>query len=597
MKERSLFHFEEKDTIAEEISSSQSEVLKSPEKNPYAKSQETSVVTAQGTALKASPTADETKPSAKSPIESPRTIPAATSIIAPVAERRVIDQGKTTYRIVSKSVREYQFIIPYNLYDNERVEVGQIFSVQDGGLTFLARVRDIVHDSNYEGKWDTSLKGTQFFDEDQIFNRVIAEPLGCIINGGFRKARTIPTKFSEVRKATEGEFKFLGQVMGDIEIGYLRNGSKTVEGIPVALHSDAMDHHMGVFATTGMGKSNFMKVFSASCMKLAASGKSKFGLLIVDPHGEYLKGKGPVKGLMHLKKYRDGLACYSIDKRNASDPGVEELAIGTREISPSDVRVLYEWSPAQLDALEAVPRIFDAGWFEEIQTHEGIDKLISEDFNENTIKVISRRMRTVKERNRYIDEARSSIPNIISRIQDGKVVLVDIPRMSDRSELFLLSVLSRCIMDRYKEDAPESRKNCLITIEEAQRVLGQGNVSRFESIAREGRKFGVGLCAITQQPKLIDKQLLSQFNTLVVMGLGDKNDRAQIEESAKQDLSSMDVEIQTLEKGEAIISTLNIPFPVPVRIHKYEHYLQDLENDDRSDERLISTGGFRPVLE
>ncbi len=116
-------------------------------------------------------------------------------------------------------------------------------------------------------------------------------------------------------------------------------------------------------------------------------------------------------------------------------------------------------------------------------------------------------------------------------------------------------------MDRYKEDAPEGRKNCLITIEEAQRVLGQGNISRFESIAREGRKFGVGLCAITQQPKLIDKQLLSQFNTLVVMGLGDKNDRDQIEESAKQDLSSMDVEIQTLEKGEAIVSTLNIPFP------------------------------------
>jgi DNA helicase HerA-like ATPase len=169
--------------------------------------------------------------------------------------------------------------------------------------------------------------------------------------------------------------------------------------------------------------------------------------------------------------------------------------------------------------------------------------------------------------------------------------------MSDRSELFLLSVLSRCIMDRYKEDAPEGRKNCLITIEEAQRVLGQGNISRFESIAREGRKFGVGLCAITQQPKLIDKQLLSQFNTLVVMGLGDKNDRGQIEESAKQDLSSMDVEIQTLEKGEAIVSTLNIPFPVPVRIHKYECYLQDLEKVDRSDERLISTGGFRPVLE
>ncbi len=242
------------------------------------------------------PAATVTESPVKAPTEALRAIPIVTSIIAPVGERRVIDEGKTTYRIVSKSVREYQFIIPYNLSDNERVEVGQIFSVHDGGLTFLARVKDIVHDSNYEGKWDTTIKGTQFFDQDQIFNRIIAEPLGCVINGGFRKARTIPTKFSEVRKATKGEFKFLIQVMGDIEIGYLRSGSEIVEGIPVKLHSSAMDHHMGVFATTGMGKSNFMKVFSASCMKLAASGKSVFGLLIVDPHGEYLKGKGPVKG-------------------------------------------------------------------------------------------------------------------------------------------------------------------------------------------------------------------------------------------------------------------------------------------------------------
>ena len=596
MKERSLFHFEEKDAASEEPSPSKVELLESQEKSPPTKDLESSPIKAPEM-VPIIPAAAVTESPVKAPTEALRAIPIVTSIIAPVGERRVIDQGKTTYRIVSKSVREYQFIIPYNLSDNERVEVGQIFSVHDGGLTFLARVKDIVHDSNYEGKWDTTLKGTQFFDQDQIFNRIIAEPLGCVINGGFRKARTIPTKFSEVRKATKGEFKFLIQVMGDIEIGYLRNGSKIVEGIPVKLHSSAMDHHMGVFATTGMGKSNFMKVFSASCMKLAASGKSVFGLLIVDPHGEYLKGKGPVKGLMHLKKYREGLACYSTDKRNASDPGVEEMAISTKEIRPSDVRVLYDWSPAQLDALEAIPRVFDAGWFEEIQTREGVGKLISEDFNENTVKVISRRMKTVKERNGYIDEVRSSIPNIISRIEEGKVVLIDVPRMSDRSELFLLSVLSRCIMDRYKEDAPEGRKNCLITIEEAQRVLGQGNISRFESIAREGRKFGVGLCAITQQPKLIDKQLLSQFNTLVVMGLGDKNDRAQIEESAKQDLSSMDVEIQTLEKGEAIVSTLNIPFPVPVRIHKYERYLQDLEKVDRSDERLISTGGFRPVLE
>jgi len=224
---------------------------------------------------------------------------------------------------------------------------------------------------------------------------------------------------------------------------------------------------------------------------------------------------------------------------------------------------------------------------------------MQEGFKDSTVNVLVRRIKNELERNPYIRK-RSSLTNILANLQKGKVVLVDIPRMSDRSELFLLSVISRYILDEYKKDEQEghgSRKNCLITIEEAQRVLGTGsNTSRFESIAREGRKFGVGLCAITQQPKLIDKQLLSQFNTLVVMGLGDRNDRQQLEDSAKQDLSSMDIEIQTLEKGEAVISTLNIPFPVPVRIHRYEDYLRRLDKEDKQ-ESLITRGGFKPFLE
>jgi len=65
--------------------------------------------------------------------------------------------------------------------------LGEIFSIKDNAIkgdeiTFLARVTDIRHDSNYEGKWDTALKGTEFFDKDQIFNRVVAEPLGCIVS-------------------------------------------------------------------------------------------------------------------------------------------------------------------------------------------------------------------------------------------------------------------------------------------------------------------------------------------------------------------------------------------------------------------------------
>jgi DNA helicase HerA-like ATPase len=507
----------------------------------------------------------------------------------------------SAYRIISKNVTEYEFIIPYK----ERAYVGELFMVDDilGDMRFLCRATDISHDSNYSGPWDTVGRGIDYYDEDQIFNRVRAMPLGCVEGNSFRKSRTIPTKFSRIHRAVVDEFGFLLDVMGDIEVGSLRNGLEVVKEIPVALHSSAMDHHMGVFATTGMGKSNFMKVFAASCMKLAATGRPKFGLLIVDPHGEYLKGRGSSKGLIHLKRYQKGLRCYSTDRQNCEMAEVEELTISKKDVIPEDLFVLYDWSSAQRDALEAISRVFDReSWLEEIQTKEGLAHLISEEFSEKTAGVVSRRIKHIMDKNRYIRD-RSSIRNIISNLSEGLVVLIDIPRIREKSELFLLSVISRCIMDEYSRDVSfaeaEKRKNCLIAIEEAQRVLGGegGSSARFASIAREGRKFGVGLCAITQQPKLIDKQLLSQFNTLVIMGLSDRMDRQNLEESAKQDLTSLDIEIQTLEKGEAIISSLLIPFPVSARIHKYEDYLKTLNSEKQqnaADAGIMDGKGFRP---
>ena len=45
--------------------------------------------------------------------------------------RMVIEKGDTTYRIVSKSVTEYHFIVPFDHSEEDRVEVGQIFSIKD----------------------------------------------------------------------------------------------------------------------------------------------------------------------------------------------------------------------------------------------------------------------------------------------------------------------------------------------------------------------------------------------------------------------------------------------------------------------------------
>jgi len=507
---------------------------------------------------------------------------------------KVVDSSDTVFnRIISKNVHEYQFIIP----NDKRVELGQIFSIEDDEITFLARVTDIQHDSNYAGKWDTTIKGKDFYDKDQYFNKIVAESFGCVMldektgKKKIKKSKTIPKKFSLVKDAKREDLKCIADEMRDIEVGYLRSGSRAVKEVPVALDSKVMDHHMGIFATTGMGKSNFMKVFAASCIKNAALNKSTFGLLIVDPHGEYLRD------LRKIRAYGDGLVCYTT-KKGVS--GAIEFTISKEDIGPEDVKVLLQnLTDPQKEILEAIMWLVEEPdwqrtemvWFDKLKEGgDGVEILRKKNYEEKPIRNLAKKIENlIKGMKSWID-VHSSLPGIIKRLSENKVVLIDMHEMSEWDELFLLSILSKRILDQYKEyTANNDRKCCLITIEEAQRVLGggEGSIARFEKIAREGRKFGVGLCAITQQPKLIDKQLLSQFNTLVVMGLADRNDRDRLEESAKQDLKAMDTEIQTLQTGEAIISTLNVSFPIPTTIHPYEEYLDRLNAEKLPKRSLV----------
>jgi uncharacterized protein len=104
----------------------------------------------------------------------------------------------------------------------------------------------------------------------------------------------------------------------------------------------------------------------------------------------------------------------------------------------------------------------------------------------------------------------------------------------------------------------------------------EGEASVFAQIAREGRKFKTGLCAVTQQPKLIPEELLSQFNTFFILGLADQRDREIIVGGAKQDMGALVHEIQTLEPGEAILASPNVPFAVPAKVDLYEDLLPRL---------------------
>jgi DNA helicase HerA-like ATPase len=326
----------------------------------------------------------------------------------------------------------------------------------------------------------------------------------------------------------------------------------------------------------------------------------KYGFLILDPHGEYYDGgEAKKRGLKHAG-YPDALVVFSSRKL---DGPYNTLHLAASEIEITDLQSLYEFTEPQKECMQSAQYRYGENWLVELndRTVAAISKDLGENkYHEGTINVIKRRLENLFRLDLITRDPKLSVTkNIIDCLHDGKVVLVDTSNMYETEELLISTVLSRAIFERNKELYGDKEKfdklpPVLIAMEEAQRVLTEAKGSIFAQIAREGRKFKTGLCAVSQQPKLIDSEIISQFNTLFILGLADRRDRDILKNSAKQDISQLENEIQMLMPGEALIASPFTPFAVPVKIHLYEEYLAKLNGraDRKAAARTPTDKGF-----
>lgn len=493
-------------------------------------------------------------------------------------------------RVIGKDVTEIWF----RSFKGEDVFLGEILVGvdDDSGRDFLLRVINIMHGVEAsESDWSSRAAGhmmasdrmssefTIYDEERRLYNVAVCAPLGYLEGKVWKSPKTIPTHFSKVRHAGKSDYSKLEKYMGDMVLGALRSGDRVITDVPVGIHTDVLCHHIGVFATTGMGKSNLMKRFGAAALE-----SGKVGVLVLDPHGEYLNGgKAGYKGLEHHPDAGNRLRAYVTREEHGN---VSSVKIAASEISINDLTNIREFSEPQREFLSAVSGRKKSRWLDYLVGTP--DDVILEEFggtgrfHEGTIGVVKRRVEMLSKSPLItFDDTISMTDTVIQQLRGGMVVLVDVSGVSELDELLVSSVLVRSLFDRnkntFKDKAEfEAMPPTLIVLEEAQRVLGQSRGNIFAQIAREGRKFKTGLCAVSQQPKLIDSQVISQFNSLFILGLADKMDREKLAGSARQDVSKLDHEIQTLMPGEGLVTTPNTPFALPLKIDLYEAYLKSI---------------------
>lgn len=97
------------------------------------------------------------------------------------------------------------------------------------------------------------------------------------------------------------------------------------------------------------------------------------------------------------------------------------------------------------------------------------------------------------------------------------------------------------------------------------------HLEHFETIAKEGRKYGLTLCMATQRPADLPAGVLSQAGMLLVHRLGDGRDRDYIEKASSELDRSAAGLLPALIPGEALFVGVDFPVPVAVKVPRPLH--------------------------
>ena len=112
----------------------------------------------------------------------------------------------------------------------------------------------------------------------------------------------------------------------------------------------------------------------------------------------------------------------------------------------------------------------------------------------------------------------------------------------------------------------------LIVLEEAHRYLSDsaGGLTRDAAnrIAREGRKYGMGLLAVTQRPKELPETALAQCGTLISLRLTNSADQGTIKAALPDTVTGIADVLPSLRTHEAIISGEAVELPVRTFLDK-----------------------------
>lgn len=358
-----------------------------------------------------------------------------------------------------------------------------------------------------------------------------------------------------------------------------------------------LTRHIAVLAKSGSGKSYTVGVLLEELLS------HNIPIIIIDPHGEYAHLKWPNDKQEDIER----LAPYSLQPKGFAEQ-IREY--GDIRISP-DIRPITlanKLSPEEI--LHILPTKLSQGqqalFYSSIKdysklTFEELGWVLSQQDNPSKHALLSI-INYMRGLNLFSGES----TNTQELIQPGKASVVSLKGLEPQVQEI---VVYKLLKDLFEARKLEKIPPFFAVVEEAhnfapERGFGETKSSKvIRTIAAEGRKFGMGLCVITQRPARIEKNVLSQCSTQIILKVTNPGDIKAITSSVEGINSESENEIRNLPIGVAMVTgVVDIPLFVSIRPRMTKHggttvnIINDEEEDDIDAQEQIQDYSEKKII-
>ena len=317
-------------------------------------------------------------------------------------------------------------------------------------------------------------------------------------------------------------------------------------GVRVAVNMDKVaSRHLAILSVTGSGKSNLLALIVKQVASLQGT------MVVFDYHGEY--SELDIRGVVHAEGKinprfvsADQLADLCDMRENAE---VQRTVLGkalTEEVRAS----VNFW-----DSLISNVRKIGANEKQYTRVAPRV---------EDIIQIAVKRMRAVVD---------PEIGDVLDQIKASKVNILNMLEFTERQAnaaitYYLEEILDdrkRAMRSRGEEAKIRFRTPIICAIEEAHAFIpaDQNSDTAYiaSKVAREGRKFGMSLIVVSQRPRRVSQDVLSQMGSFAIMKLTNPEDQTHVTEASEAISEDLLQNLPSLNTGEAVLlgEWVNIP--------------------------------------